>query len=174
MGDSFFKYIQLLELFAFFSGYPLIYALIAFIKGNAKRKDDVRNTLFILLPIAYAIVGLLYLGLQLKKFYPDYLLTHIRAGIEHPLLTMWALLSTLFFIPLLNRKPVISLLHSLVFFFFILKDFYMQTTSPVPDPDVLKNYTRVYSDSIILNIGVLLFLLVAYYAGRSIIKRIHV
>jgi len=34
MDNSFFSHLQLLELMAFFSGYPLVYAVIIFIDGK--------------------------------------------------------------------------------------------------------------------------------------------
>jgi len=171
MDDSFFRYLQLLEIFAFFTGYPIIYAFVAFLKGNAKSKTTFRNTIFILLPFAYATVGLLYMGLQLKKLYPDFTLAHITAEIHNPFLTIWGLLSLLFWIPVLSKKPIISLFHSLVFFFLLVKNFYLQLISATPDNDFIKNYMRVYSDSIIVNIGVLFSLLIISYIIRFIKKK---
>jgi hypothetical protein len=169
MDDSFFKYIQLLEIFAFFSGFPIVYAFIIFLKG--KSKPTIITTLFNLLPFAYAIVGVLYTGLQLRKLYPDYTLTHITEEIQNPFLAIWGLLSLLFWIPVLSKKPVFSLFHSLVFFFILVKNFYLQLISPLPDNDFIKNFMRVYSDSIILNVGVLISLLLIYYINRFIRKK---
>lgn len=170
MGENFFKYIQQLEIFAFFSGYPIVYAIAAFIRGN-KLTTGIRNALFILTPFAYAIIGVLYFGLQLKKYYPNYSLAHLAQEIQNPFLTVWAFSSLLFWIPSLNKKPIISLLHGLVFFFVIAKNFYLQFRSPEPDNDVIKNYIRVYSDSILLNSGVLISLLIIYLTIRRIKKK---
>ena len=171
MDTNFFKYLQQLEILAFFSGYPIVYAFVAFLKGNTKSKPTIRNTVIILLPFAYATVGLLYIGLQLRKLYPDFTLAHVTAEIQHPFLAIWGLLSILFWIPVLSKKPIISLFHSLVFFFLIVKSFFLQLTSQVPDSDFMKNYMRVYSDSIILNIGVLISLSIIYYIIRFIKKK---
>ena len=170
MEGSFFKYIQLLEIFAFFSGYPIVYAFVVFLKGNAKSKPAFRYTIFMLLPFAYATVGVLYIGLQLRKLYPDFTLTHMTAEIQNPFLAIWGLISLLFWVPFLSKKPIISLLHSLVFFYVIVKGYYLQVTSPSPDNDSIKNYMRVYSDSIILNTCVLISISVIYYIFRSIKK----
>ena len=97
MGDDFFSYLQQLELMAFFSAYPLFYAIVNVIFGNSKKEIFVR--LPSLLPYGYALVGVLYLGLQLKNIYPDYSFENISSSVQQPLLTIWALLSLLFWIP---------------------------------------------------------------------------
>jgi hypothetical protein len=171
MDDSFFKYLQQLEILGFFSGYPLVYALVSFIRGSSKSKANIRNTIFILLPFAYATTGLLYIGLQLRNLYPDYSIKHISAEIQTPFFAIWGLLSVLFWFPLLNKKPVFSLFHSLVFLYLLVKNFYLQLSSPVEDRSVLKNYMGVYSDSILLNIGVLIAVVFIYYTIKSLKKK---
>jgi hypothetical protein len=52
------SYLQQLEILAFFSGYPLVYAVVAFLKSTAKSRSSIKNSAFILLPFAYAIVGI--------------------------------------------------------------------------------------------------------------------
>src|SRR5205807_2060212 len=99
--------------------YPLLYFAVHFFAGPMLKKGITKINLVSLLPVAYAIVGILYLGLQLKNLYPDYTLENIKLTTSDPYLKTWALLSLLFFIPYLAKKPVLSLLHSLVFFYFI-------------------------------------------------------
>jgi hypothetical protein len=151
MDNDFFAYLQRLELMAFFSAYPLLYAIINVFFGHSK-KEIVRKFPS-LLPYAYALVGLLFLGLQLKNFYPDYSFEHIKAEIQQPLLFIWALLSILFFIPALAKKPLISLLHSFVFFFFLLRDLLSSLFSNTSDKSILRNDMKIYTDSLILNSG---------------------
>src|SRR5438105_3986940 len=129
MDDSFFVYLQQLELIAFFSGYPLIYAVILFIAGMQKSQKNFTKYVVSLLPFAYALVGTLYLGLQLNKLYPDYSIENIKLTISQPWLVAWGLLSVLFWIPALARKKVLSLIHSLVFFFILLLDLLQSTAS---------------------------------------------
>ena len=161
MDGNFFSYIERLELLAFFSAYPLLYALINVIAGNSTRK--VLKKIPSLLPYTYALVGTLYLGLRLKNLYPDYSFENIRSSVQHPVLTIWALFSILFWIPALTRKPVISLLHSLVFFFFLLKDILSQLFTSGADKNIIKNDMKLYTDSLILNLGALLFLTLIYF-----------
>ena len=122
MDNSFFAYLQQLELIGFFSGYSLLYAATPFIAGNQIVKNNFKGRSVSLLPFAYALVGTLYLGLQLKNLYPHYSVENIRLSIQHPWLTGWALLSVFFWVPFLAKKKVISLLHSLVFFFLLVAD----------------------------------------------------
>jgi hypothetical protein len=161
MDNSFFGYLQQLELIAFFSAYPLVYAIVNVITGNSKKEIFVR--LPSLLPYTYALVGTLYLGLQLKNLYPDYSFENLRSIVQQPVLTIWALLSLLFWIPALAKKPVISLLHSFVFFFFILKDIFLQLFASSADKNILRNEMRVYTDSLLLNLGAFFLIALMFF-----------
>ena len=158
MGNSFFVYLQQLELMAFFSGYPLLYAIIIYFAGNKRPGNNFKNRIVSVLPYAYAFIGTLYLGLQLKKLYFNYSSENIKQMTHLPWLMIWALLSILFWIPALNKKKVLSLLHSLVFFFFLLKDIVLQYTSSV-DQNILKNDMRIYTISLLLNVGAFVLML---------------
>ncbi len=168
MDDSFFAYLQQLELMAFFSAYPLVYAIIQVIAGNSKK--EIIKKISSLLPSAYALVGLLYLGLQLKNLYPDYSFENIRLSMQQPFLKIWALLSQLFWIPVLRKKLALSLIHSLPFFLFLVKDIFLRSS---PDKHIVRNDMKIYTDSLLINLGslaaiVIVYLLFRYY--RSQIK----
>lgn len=172
MGDNFFAYLQQLEMMAFFSGYPLLYVFILFISGNNQSKPNTKKKIASLLPFSYALVGTLYLGLQLKNLYPDYSIENIKTTIEQPLLVIWGLLSILFWIPALGKKSILSLIHSLVFFFFLLRDLFLQLTTSSADKNIVRNDMKIYTDSLLLNMGafafiVLLFFLYTFYKKRS-------
>lgn len=153
MSDSFFAYLQQLELMAFFSGYPLLYAVTVFFTGRPTgKKNNFIHRIDSLLPFAYALVGTLFLGFQLNKFYPGYSVENIKKTIQYPWLTAWALLSTLFWIPAPGKTKVLSLVHSLVFFFFIIKDLYLQLTVSAADGDMVRNDMRIYTESLLLNL----------------------
>ena len=155
MSDNFFAYLQQLELMAFFSGYPLLYAVTIFITGNQQLKNNFKNRLVSLLPASYALVGTLYLGFQLNKFYPGYSFDNIKQTIQHPWLTCWALLSLLFWIPAAGKKKVASLVHSLVFFFLLMKDIFLQLSAPVTDNHVVRNDMNIYTESLLINLAAL-------------------
>ena len=157
------SYLQRLEIMAFFSGYPLVYLITLAFAGKPQTRTVTKKQLVLLLPFSYALTGVLYLGLQLKNLYPDYSVVHINSEIQNPFLIIWGLLTVLFWIPALNKKPVISLLHSLVFFFPLLKDLYIQISSESADKSVLKNDMKVYSDSILLNISTFVFIIILYF-----------
>lgn len=158
MDDSFFIYLEQLELLLFFSGYTLIYLFIRSIAETSLSKKIFKKNIATLLPGAYALVGILYLGFLLKSFYPDYSFSHISASTKIPALKIWGLLSILFFIPAFAKKPVYSLLHSIVFLFFILRDIYFYIFE-TPDKSVLKNDMNLYTYSILINMGALLLVL---------------
>ncbi len=165
MGDDFLSYLERLELMAFFSAYPLVYAIVYVVTGNSKRQTV--KTLPSFLPYAYALVGLLYLGLQLKNLYPDYSFENIRLSVQQPYLKTWALFSLLFWIPALAKKPILSLLHSLVFFFFLLRDLFLQSSVLSADKNIVRNDMKIYTDSLLLNLGALiLVILISLLIGR--------
>ena len=157
MDNSFLAYPQKLELLAFFSGYPLIYAIIFFIGGNQESKNNLKSRSVSLLPFAYALVGTLYLGLQLRNLYPDYSLENIKLTIQQPYLITWGVLSILFWIPAFGRKTVLSLLHSLVFFFFVIRDLFLQLSGSI-DEDIVRNDMKIYTASLLLNLAAIALL----------------
>ena len=154
MEDSFFSYLQRLELLAFFSGYPLLYAIVVFIAGKEQSKTTIKGRIVSMLPYGYALVGTLYLGLQLKNLYPDYSFENIKLAMQLPFLIIWGILSILFWMPALSKKSVLSLLHSLVFFFILAGDLFTHST----DKSVIRNDMNIYSNSLLINLATFGFL----------------
>jgi hypothetical protein len=167
MNNSFFAYTQRLELLAFFSGYPLIYTVIFFFSGNQQLKNNSKRRVVSLLPFAYAFVGSLYLGLQLKNLYPDYSFENIKISIQQPYLVTWGLLSILFWIPALGKKTVLSLLHSLVFLFFIVRDLFLQFAGN----DTIRNDMKIYTASLLLNLGAIVLIVLLSFLYTRYKKR---
>jgi hypothetical protein len=162
MDDSFFIYIERLELVAFFSGYPLIFFAIRVIATPLQARGIIKINIASLLPLAYAVVGLLYLGLQLKNLYPDYSFENIKLATANPYLKAWALLSLLFFIPFFAKKTILSLLHSLVFFYFVVKDFFNSFFLSA-DNNFLKNDMHMYSRSLLINLAAFVVIVLLYF-----------
>ncbi len=158
MDDSFFIYLEQLELLLFFSGYALVYFLIGAIAEADWVKKIFKSNISLLLPYAYAFVGVLYLGFLLKSYYPNYSFSSILSATKIPALKIWGLLSILFFIPLFAKKPVYSLLHSLVFVFFIFRDLYFYVFKTL-DKLVLKNEMNLYAYSLLINLTAFVFVI---------------
>lgn len=173
MDSSFFAYLQQLEMMAFFSGYPLIYTITIMIFKNQKQKGGIRSRIVSLLPFAYALVGTLFLGLQLKNLYPDFSIENISGYMQSPYLKIWGLLSLLFWIPALAKKTFFSLLHSLVFFLILVKDLFLHTFQFSTDENIIRNEMKIYSDSLILNLGALAVVILIYIllTRMNIIKK---
>lgn len=159
-------YIEQLQLMAFFAGYPLIYAFVNVLSAK-QSKDAFLNRLFRIMPYAYALCGALFLGYFLKTLYPDYSTENISKELSY--LKIWALLSLLFWLSPFSKRPVISLLHSFVFFFFLLRDLFMYMIS-MTSIDVIRNDMRVYFDSILLNTGTLIVILALHIILRKFRK----
>jgi hypothetical protein len=156
MLESFFSYTEWIELETFFSGYLLVYAIIHLVASKPPLTNFARARLLPKLPLAYALAGTLYLGLQLKNVYPDYTIGHITASVQLPFLKIWALLSLLCWIPVFHKKPAFSVLHSSVFFFLMLKSLYLHLFTSAVDNDMARNSMKIYSVSIILNLVTLI------------------
>ncbi|MDP4284745.1 MAG: hypothetical protein Q8891_09990 [Bacteroidota bacterium] len=168
MGNNFETYIQKLELIGFFAGYAIVYALVHFIKGEQRKKtSSFINCLPKLLPYAYALTGTLFLGMVLKNISIDLSLQNIVEQFQNPYLKIWGLLSVLFWIPALSKKPVYSLFHSLVFFFLLIKDFWMLITSSI-DSEIIKNDMKVYTDSLLLNTANLACIAILWFVMSKI------
>ncbi|MFA6946555.1 MAG: hypothetical protein WC220_11705 [Pedobacter sp.] len=171
MDNSFFAYIQELELIAFFSGYPLVYAFILFIGGDLPLKNDFKSRLVHLLPFGYALAGTLYLGLQLRNLYPDYSFENIHQSVQNPYLTIWGLLSIFFWIPAPGKRPAFSLMHSLVIFYLLLKNIFIQLTAVSTDMDVVRNDMKIYTISLLLNLGSFALIVLLSILYTRFIKR---
>jgi hypothetical protein len=165
MSSSFFSYLQRLELMAFFSGYPLIYLIILFFAENLPLDNSYRTRLVSLLPIAYALLGTLYLGLQLKNLYPDYSFENIKQPIQMFWLKIWGIFSILFWIPSLRKKPVLTLLHSTVFFLFLVRDLFFQLFSLSADKNIIRNDMKIFTVSLFLILGTYGFILLFDFLG---------
>lgn len=158
MDKNFFVYLQQLELMGFFSGYAIIYSIVLFLADTRPLQGRFAKRLVALLPFSYALVGTLFLGFLFKKLYPDYSIEHIKQAVQRPWLITWALLAILFWIPAVSKKKALSLVHSLVFFFFLVRDLFVQLSSSSVNNDIVKNDMKVYAASIVLNIATLAFL----------------
>ena len=151
-------YFQQLEIMAFFSGYPLLYHFILSISGKPGIRTLFKKRLIKLLPITYAITATLYFGLQIRNLYPDISIKHLFTEVQSPLLVTWGMIAIFLWIPFFLKRPVISVLHSWVFFLLLLKDIVIQLLSD-GDRDVIRNDMKVYFDSILLNSGIFILLL---------------
>ena len=158
MGGNFLAYIQQLEMLAFFSGYAPVNYFVHFLSRTAFFKAGRLANLVPLLPFAYALMGTLYFALQLLNLYPDYSVENIARRIEQPFLTIWSVVSMLFWIPTLPKRQVISILHSLLFFLLIVRDLFFQFTLSFRDRDILKNDMKIYTMSIFLHLAAVVLL----------------
>ena len=171
MDSSLISYLQRLELMGFFSAYPLLYSIVMVIAGSNEKRNFFKKQLVALLPFTYALLGTLYLGLQLKNYYPDYSFHHIKLEFEEPLLKIWGLISLLFWIPAIRKKPILSLIHSLVFFFFLARDLFLQSLQLSADNSVVRNDMKIFTDSLLLNFCAFAAMAIIYFFIRKTFKR---
>ena len=166
MGDSFFFYLHRLELIAFFSGYPLIYATVFLIAGNRRSRTELKKKLVALLPFSYGLVGTLYFGFELMNLQPNYYVDNFQAFTQHPFLALWGLLAILFWIPALAKRPILSLMHSLVFFILLIKDLVYFRPVPGSDTSMVSNDMKLYTYSLFLHIFSFITVALVYFLAR--------
>lgn len=172
MGTDIFSYIDRLELIAFFSGYPLVYAFVYFVVGELRQTKFEKQTRQIvnLLPMAYALTASLFLGLLLRNLYPNYSIDNILKQFRDSYLKIWGVAAFLFWIPSLGKKPILSLFHSMVFFLLILKDLFLQLKSSISN-EQLTTDMMIYKNSILLNLGCLGIMTLFYFIHLCLKKR---
>jgi hypothetical protein len=163
MGSDIIAYIQKLELFGFFSGYCLIYTIFSSLKnGNNGKGQMLLQKLVILLPYAYALSATLYLGMIIKNISLDFSIRNFNEQFHVPFLQIPALLAVFFWLPFFSKKRVLSLLHSLIFFFFLLKDIFIQFNLS-QGSQIIHTDMKVFTDSLLLNLITLIFVALLYF-----------
>ena len=168
MGEDFFITIERLELISFFAAYPLLYFFIHFTAESFKVQSKFFGKIKSLLPYAYALSGLAFTGYQIHNLYPDFSVQHIKDSNQLLFLKVWAIFSIIFLMPFFARKPIISLLHSLIFFSLLLQDLYQHLSGNKENIYTVKNDMKVYTDSILIQITALIVIIVLYYTINSI------
>jgi len=162
MGNDFFSYLARMEIMVFFAGYAIIYALVFFLAGEFQKKSA---SFLTMLPTrvsqAYALCGTLFLGYMVKKIYIGYGMDIHVSQLYHPILVIWGLLAMLFWLKPLRKFPALSLLHSLVFFYFIPGDIYLKYSGG--GNDMVKNDMSILTVSLLLNISCLAIVLIFHY-----------
>ena len=149
-------------MFAFFAGYPLVFYVIYFFARKTLQRPAFKNRAIYLFPLAYALVGSLYWGLQLRNWYPDYQIKSIVSNTYYIYSKTWALLAIIFWIPFFFKRPFLSVLHSLVFFILLLRDIFSQLFFHDRDVLTLRNEMKVYTDSLLLNVCAVLMISMVY------------
>ena len=159
MANSLFESLHRFEVIAFFSGYPMMYSIFRSFIPQRIEKMRSWSRLSLLWPVAYGLLGALYLGLQCKNLLLDGSGSHPGLSPLNRFLTAWGASAILFWTPALVRKPYLSLLHSLPFFALITWDLIGQVSAPGRNGDLLGNDMQLYGVSLLLAAGA--FLIVA-------------
>jgi len=151
-----------LEMIAFFAGYPVVFYVIYFFAKKTLQRPVFKNRAVYLFPLAYALIGTLYWGLQLRNWYPDYQIKNIVDNTHYLYSKIWALLAIICWIPFFFKRPFLSVLHSLFFFFWLLYDIFSQLVFHNQDIYTLRNEMKVYTDSLLLNLFALVVISMVY------------
>lgn len=165
MDNDIILFIEKLQLMIFFLGYPLLFTLLfSFTNSKESKFNNFFKTLYFLLPSSYFVLGLLFVGLVFKNLFPDYSLNNFFQQFKFPYLTLWASLALLFCIDFLNKRPIYSLLHSLIFFSLLLKDFSSASN------EIIRNDMKIYTISLLINLGSLLLIFLMNWLWKHRLK----
>src|ERR1041385_675518 len=151
-----------LEMLAFFAGYPLVFYVIYFFAGKTLQRPVLKHRAIYLFPLAYALLGTSYWGLQLRNWYPEYQIKDILSNTYYIYSKIWALLAIIFWIPFFFKRPFLSVFHSLFFFVLLLRDVFTQLLFHDQDIHTLRNEMKVYTVSLLLNLFALAIVLMFY------------
>ncbi len=154
--ESYFAYLERLELLGFFSGYALVFTICVWITGRPSERDPFKKRLIESLPYAYALTGSCYIGMILINAWPE-VDGKLITTLQEPWLRIWAMLALLFWLPPFSRNPVLSLLHSLVFFYFLVRDLLFYSVGRM-DKDFIGNDMKAYGDSLLIIVAALVFI----------------
>jgi hypothetical protein len=157
------NYLQLLEILAFFSGYPLIYLLVKYLNQFRGIQRFTKQALLVL-PFVYGFIGIFFLGLQLKTLSITLDLAHF----QHPYLVIWGIISIVFLFPIFSKQPSFSLFHSLIFLFVLISKFFFKSTSLEEKSQVISNYMNIYTISIALNLVLLILVMAVSFLLKKI------
>ena len=171
--ESFFAYLERLELLGFFSGYPLLFIICLIIAGPPADRTDFKKQLLQSLPYAYALTGTCYLAMFIINA-GSQIDGSLISALQEPWLRVWAILALLFWFPGFSRHPLLSLLHSLVFFYFLVRDLLFYSRGKM-DKDLIRNDLKVYGDSLLILLAALVFVFILFslvtkyreYQGRE-------
>ncbi len=154
--ESFFAYLERLEVFGFYGGYPLLFVIALIVAGPPAGRNSSKRRLIRSLPYAYALTGTCYAIMIVTGSWPQVDATLIST-MQEPWLRIWALLALLFWFRPFNRIPVLSLLHSLVFFYFLVRDLLFYSVGKM-DKDLIRKEMKVYGDSLLIILAALVFI----------------
>lgn len=170
MGISLTAYIQQLEFIAFFAGYPLLFLLVWVGAEAVQNRTSFIHQLKNLLPTGYALTGSLFTVHVIVNMVAEYRFSQQLHLPENIWLTVWALVSLVFWIPQMRTRPMLAPLHSLPFFFLFGREIVLYISGK-SDPDTLATYMKLYSISMGINAGCLLLCGLALIVGRRFFGR---
>lgn len=120
--------------------------------------------------ISYALSGMLFIGYQINKAAPDFRLNHIFPVFKGHFLFWWGCLSLLFLIPFFRRISILSFLHSLVFFLFIVKDILGYTFQSIDRSFVQNDLSLLLKSILLQTIIYLLVLSISFFLRKRSAK----
>ncbi len=173
MFGGFTIYIEWVELESFFSGFIVIWLIAQAFGHFAILPQKLNGSIRKSLPLAYAIIGTLYLGLQLRNSWYDQTFLPLFPGYEYYFLKAWALLALLCWIPFFRKHSIFAVLHSSVYFFVMARDLVIAYTREYDDSSRTSNDWKIFAASVGLNLVLTLIILFLSHLLDFLRRRSH-
>lgn len=158
----------------FFSGYAIVYGTAYFLSNKQHPNLFIKNKIYPLLPLAYALITTCFWLFILYKANLSFVSKRVAHSILAQLLIMWSFLGLLFWLPLFRKNYSLSLMHSLLFFIlplaFIAKNI---LRLGVFEKDDILSLLRVYLASASVYLLAIIILLIAKFAFLNLVAAKH-
>lgn len=158
--QDFFSFLWWIYFCIFFSGYPLVYILFYFIAKRKSMHQTVAEKIFLMLPLAYALIATCFWLLMIFAGRMDFVVQRISSAAPSTLVILYSLSSLLFFLPAFRRKTFRCFLHSLPLF--VLPFYYIFSRgnrAELIDYEDILNLIRIYAAGLIIYIIAIIILL---------------
>jgi len=154
MGEGFIAYIERIELIGFFSGYPVVWLLLNRMLKRRFSLHALSMRIRSALPAVYPVLATLYTAMLIKSLYPYYTVQNLLNIFSITPLRIWAITALIFWLPYLQKRISILLLHSAVFFGLLCYDVWANIRNH-SNLEMLQNDIRIFGISILLSIVIL-------------------
>jgi hypothetical protein len=157
MEQSLISYLQQLEILVFFCGHTLLYLVVNSLNSIPSINVVFKKRIRWALPYSYAMAGVLFIGFEMRNMYPDLSPLHFLQRFQNPFLFFWAMSTLLFWLRTIHKFIWISFLHSLVFFYFLIKDLIWNNSGGMADIHLARNNMNIYFISLLLHFFLIIF-----------------
>jgi len=156
----FFSIFWWIYFYIFFTSYPLAYLLFHLAGRNKNFNQLLAEKVYPLLPLSYATVASCFWILTLFSGRINFVFEKITPVVSSALIIVYSLSGLLFWLPVVRKKNILSLIHSLLLFLLpplnMLSDKFKHRVVP---HDYIITLLRIYTAGLLIYLIIIGFLL---------------